>query len=485
MFGAATAAYQIEGAWDADGKGESIWDRLTHTGPKIIEDKTNGDIAADSYRKYKRDVEMVREMSLDTYRFSISWPRILPTGMPNDINPAGIAYYNNLINELLKYNITPMVTLYHWDLPQKLQDLGGFANPLISDWFADYARIVFQTFGDRVKHFITFNEPPQICQTSDMMSSFNTSEGREQFVNATNIVNYLCAKNLLVAHGNAYRIYDKEFRAKQGGQCGFTINIDWYGAHSNSSEDQKAAEMAWQGDWGLYTEPILSALGGFPKEFAERVAKKSAEQGFTRSRLPEFTEEEKTFLRGSADFLGVNHYSGVLVSATVNKKHNHVPSKADDVDVGIIIPKEWQRSADNETTLCPNSLYNVLYQLQSRYNNPIPIYITETGWATTEESKLDDDDRVKYYRAQLEDVLDALDAGVNLKGFIAWSLMDNFEWIRGYTLRFGLYHIDFQDPARTRTPKKSAFVYKHIVNNRYIDHTYQPESMTMTIDPGH
>ncbi|CAD0205434.1 unnamed protein product [Chrysodeixis includens] len=307
----------------------------------------------------------------------------------------------------------------------------------------------------------------------------------EQFDNSANIVNYLCAKNLLVAHGHAYHIYDKEFRAKQGGQCGFTINIDWYGAHTNSSEDEKATEMAWQGDWGLYTEPILSAEGGFPKEFAERVAKKSAEQGFTRSRLPEFTEEEKALVRGSADFLGVNHYSGVLVSATVNKKLNPVPSMADDTDVGVVIPEEWPRSADIVTALCPNCLYKVLIQLQSRYNNPIPIYITETGWATTEESKLDDDDRVTYYRAQLEDVLDALDAGVNLKGFIAWSLMDNFEWIRGYTLRFGLYYIDFQDPARTRIPKKSAFVYKHIVNNRYIDHTYQPDSMTMAIDPGH
>ncbi|CAD0205436.1 unnamed protein product [Chrysodeixis includens] len=484
MFGAATSAYQIEGAWDVDGKGESIWDRMTHMSPGFIEDKSNGDIAADSYHNYKRDVQMLREMSLDTYRFSISWPRILPTGMPNDINPAGIAFYKNFINELLKYKITPMVTLYHWDLPQKLQELGGFANPLISDWFADYARIVFQNFGDRVKHFITFNEPRETCIVSNMFSSFNGSAGPEPFNKSTNIVNYLCAKHLAVANAKAYHIYDKEFRATQKGQCGITVSVDWYGAHTNSPEDKNAAELKRQGEWGIFANPIFSTDGGFPKELSDRIAKKSAQQGYTKSRLPEFTEEEKALVKGSADFLGVNHYTGFLVSATVNKLENHVPSLADDIDVGLIVPQEWPKSGADWLTLTPNSLYNILHQLKAKYNNPV-FYITENGWPTTAEFNLNDDDRITYYRAALENVLDALDDGVNLKGYMAWSLMDNFEWLGGYTQRFGLYYIDFQDPARTRIPKKSAFVYKHIVNNRYLDHTYQPESMTMTIDPGH
>ncbi|CAD0205437.1 unnamed protein product [Chrysodeixis includens] len=462
-----------------------MWDRITHLHPSFVQNSHNADIAADSYHNYKRDVEMLREMSLDTYRFSISWPRILPTGMPNDINPAGIAYYNNLINELLKYNITPMVTLYHWDLPIKLFELGGFANPLITDWFEDYARIVFQNFGDRVKHFITFNEPREVCVLSDVMSMSIGAIEHSKLDEINDIVNYLCAKNLVLAHAKAYYLYEREFKPTQGGQCGITISVPWFEPHTDTPEDELAAELKRQGEWGLYAHPIFSSEGGFPKELSERIAKKSAEQGYTRSRLPEFTEEEKAFIKGSADFFGVNHYTTYLVSASVNKLDNNpIPSLADDIDVGLVDPEGWPQSDIGWLTLAPNSLHNALTHLNTKYNSPV-FYITENGWSSFPETDLNDVDRVNYYRASLENVLDILDDGINLKGYMAWSLMDNFEWMHGYTQCFGLYHVDFQDPARTRTPKKSAFVYKHIVNNRYVDPTYQPESMTMTIDPGH
>lgn len=209
------------------GKSPSIWDNLTHSYPYATEDLQNADVANDSYKKYKRDVEMIRELGLDVYRFSLSWTRILPTGFPNAINQAGIDYYNKLINEMLKYNIQPVVTLYHWDLPQKLQDLGGWANPYIVDWFTDYSRIAFQQFGDRVKYWITINEPREICYA-----------GYGEYMMAPRIdikgyAEYLCAKNVLMSHAKTYHLYDKEFRPTQGGIIGITINAAWFEAETN------------------------------------------------------------------------------------------------------------------------------------------------------------------------------------------------------------------------------------------------------------
>ncbi|PZC77129.1 hypothetical protein B5X24_HaOG203683 [Helicoverpa armigera] len=478
LFGTATAAYQVEGAWNKDGKGENIWDHMTHTNPTVIRDQSNGDIAADSYHNYKRDIEMMRELGLDAYRFSMSWTRILPTGMANEVNPAGIEFYNHFINEMLKYNITPLVTLYHWDMPQKLQELGGLANPLFTGWFEDYARVVFENFGDRVKMFITFNEPREICYQG------YGADLKAPILNSTAVGTYLCAKNLVMAHARAYHLYDKEFRATQGGQCGITISVNWFGPVTDSAEDAVAAEIKKQGEWGLYAHPIFSTEGGFPKELSQKIAEKSAAQGYRRSRLPEFTEEEKAFVRGASDFFGVNHYTAKLISATKFKKPVPVPSFLDDMDVGEFIPDRWMAAASEWLKLAPNSLYNALTYLKEKYNNPV-FYITENGWSTFKDRGLHDYDRIIYYRASMESVLKCLDDGVNLKGYMAWSLMDNFEWMQGYVERFGLYQVDFSDPARTRTPRKSAFVYKHIVKHRYVDYEYLPESMTMTIDDGH
>ncbi|CAG4967222.1 unnamed protein product [Parnassius apollo] len=478
VFGAATASYQIEGGWNADDKSESIWDHMTHNKPTVIKDQSNGDIAADTYNNYKRDVEMMRELGLDAYRFSLSWSRILPNGLANKVSEAGVAFYNNYIDEMIKYGITPMVTLYHWDLPQKLQELGGFVNPLFPEWYEDYARVVYEQFGDRVKHWITFNEPREICY-----EGYDTTTKAPQ-LNATGIGAYLCAKNLVMAHARAYYAYKNDFAPSQGGVCGITISVAWFEPKTDSEEDQFAAEIKRQGEWGLYAEPIFSKDGGFPKELSEIVAQKSIEQGYPRSRMPEFTDEEKAFVKGAADFFGVNHYTTVLISATENLNEHVVPSLSDDVGTGNYVPDDWPKSASSWLYQAPNSIHNALTHLKNKYNNPV-IYITENGWSTSPDAGLVDDDRIRYYRAALESVLDALDAGVNLRGYMAWSLMDNFEWMEGYTERFGLYQVDFEDPARTRTPRKSAFVYKQIVKTRVIDHEYEPSSMTMTIDEGH
>ncbi|XP_053601049.1 myrosinase 1-like [Plodia interpunctella] len=477
LFGTATASYQIEGGWNADDKGESIWDYMTHNHPHVIKDSSNGDIAADSYNNYKRDVEMMRELGLDAYRFSVAWSRILPDGFSNRVSEAGVAFYNKYIDEMLKYGITPMVTLYHWDLPQKLQDLGGFANPLFPEWFEEYARVVYESFGDRVKHWITFNEPREICYEGYGAAT------KAPILNATGIGNYLCAKYLVLAHARAYHLYNNQYKASQGGECGITISVNWFESLTDSEEDEFAAEIRRQAEWGQYAEPIFSAQGGFPKEFAERVAQKSAEQGYPWSRMPDFTEEEKQYVRGASDFFGVNHYTAYLISATEHISQYVVPSLMDDAGVGSYVPEEWPQSASSWLTQGPNSILKVLTHLKEKYNDP-KFYITENGWSSPPSSGLLDDDRIRYYRAALENCLDAIDAGVRLQGYMAWSLMDNFEWMEGLTERFGLYQVDFEDPARPRTPRKSAFVYKQIIKTRVIDHSYEPDTMTMTIDDG-
>lgn len=223
-------------------KGENVWDYITHNNPNYIVDQTNGDVAADSYHNYKRDVEMMRELGLDAYRFSFAWSRILPEGFNNYVSKSGIAFYDNYINEMIKYNITPMATLYHWDLPQKIQDLGGFANPLFSDWFEDYARVVFEHFGDRIKKWLTFNEPREIC-----FEGYG-SHTKAPAVNITDVGTYICAKNLVIAHAKAYRAYNRDYKPVQNGECGITISVNWFGPLTNSTEDQFAAEMRRQAE---------------------------------------------------------------------------------------------------------------------------------------------------------------------------------------------------------------------------------------------
>lgn len=216
------------------GRTPSIWDHATHTNPCVIKDCSNGDIADDSYHQVERDVQMMRELGLDFYRFSLSWSRILPSSFPDKINQAGVDYYNRLIDEMLKYNIMPMVTLYHWDLPQKLQEMGGWTNPAIVDWFGDYARTVFTLFGDRVKYFITMNEPYQICYQG------YGDVAKAPMLNIKGVAEYMCAKNLLLAHAKAYHIYDQEFR-KDGGVIFIAFSAQWYEPASASEADTIAA----------------------------------------------------------------------------------------------------------------------------------------------------------------------------------------------------------------------------------------------------
>ncbi|XP_072935471.1 myrosinase 1-like isoform X2 [Epargyreus clarus] len=451
-----------------DGKGLSIWDVATHMEPSPIIDASTGDVAADSYHLYKRDVEMMKELGLHFYRFSVSWTRILPNGFSNQINQAGLDYYNRLIDEMLKNNIMPFLTIYHWDLPHKLQQLGGWANPNIVDWFTNYAKVLFDNFGDRVKMWITINEPKQICYEG------YGSTSKAPMLNYTGVAEYLCSKNVLLAHANVYKLYDEKYRETQNGSIGISISCTWMHPVSDSYDDHQAALDARQFDWGQYAHPIFSKDGDYPKELKLNIGLKSAEQGYRKSRLPLLSTKEVALIHGSSDFFGVNTYTTKLAYRDPSVDGMYpIPSYMDDMSAILIKDDSWPQAQSTWLQEVPWGFYNLLIDIKRRYNNP-KVYITENGWSTS--GGLVDEDRVRYYRNYLNALLDAVENGCNIKGYTAWSLMDNFEWMRGYTERFGLYEVDFSSPQRTRTPRMSALVYKEIIRTNTLDPTYEPEN---------
>nr|CAD7570538.1 unnamed protein product [Timema californicum] len=419
LFGAATAAYQVEGAWNESGKGESIWDRLAHQHPEWMT-SGNGDVADDSYHKYKEDVQALVNISAKVYRFSISWPRIMPTGDITSLNQAGIDHYNNVINELLDNDIQPLVTMYHWDLPQHLQDLGGWVNPILVEYFEDYARVLFTEFGDRVKWWLTFNEPLVFSYGYSIAAAFAPS------VDAPGVGNYLASATILKAHARAYHLYDDEFRAKQNGRVSITLNCDWSAPKTDSDEDKAAALRANQFTLGIYAHPIYSAEGDYPAIIKEQVMNLSLAEGRTRSRLPELGEKWVNYIRGTHDFFGLNHYSTSLVSPSTNGTTLFGLSDAQ------ILEETDPNWLVNGTTMVPWGLRALLNWVKEEYNNP-PVFITENGLGQASK-ELQDNNRITYYKLYLNEVLNAMNEdNCTVIGYTAWSLIDTLEWSAGYS----------------------------------------------------
>ncbi|KAJ8963365.1 hypothetical protein NQ318_018838 [Aromia moschata] len=455
MFGTATAAYQVEGAWNEDGKGENIWDNYTHAHPDLVADHTNGDVACDSYHKYKEDVALLKDLGVQHYRLSISWSRVAPTGQASLVNQPGLTYYRNLLQELRDNNIEPMVTLYHWDLPQALQDQGGWLNDSIVDRFGDYARLAFDIFGDNVQYWFTFNEPKQTCLLGYEYGAMAPG------IKEPGISSYKCVHNVLRAHAKAWHIYDEEFRATQNGKLGIVIDSNWFEPGSDSEEDQTAAETKRQFVFGWFANAIFN--GDYPEVMKTRIAERSAKEGFSASRLPEFTDEEIAYIKGTHDFLGVNFYTSSLVNATSEPA---IDTPSWDKDGGVLeyVSPDWPSSASSWLKVTPWGIRKQLNWVSQTYGSP-DIVITENG-VSEDGSSLNDTIRVDYYRDYLSNLRDAIDDGVKVFGYTAWSLMDNFEWMQGYSEKFGLYSVDFTDPDRPRTPKASVEYFKKIISTR-------------------
>ncbi|XP_065224083.1 myrosinase 1-like [Planococcus citri] len=463
LFATATSAYQVEGAWNEDGKGENMWDRLIHSKPDKIKNQDTADVACDSYHLYKEDVKLVKDAGFDIYRFSISWTRILPNGEITSINQKGINYYHNLIDELLKNDIQPMVTMYHWDLPQKLQDIGGWVNPLIVDYMEDYADLLFQLYGDKVKWWITINEP------------FRVGEGYEKdrwapAINSESSKMYNVMHNTLRAHGRIFRLYDEKYRSKQNGKLSLCVDSHHYEGKTKSKEDIDAANRAYQFQLDIFTHPIYSKEGGYPKIVREMVDEISRREGRKRSKLPTFTEDEIQSLKGANDFFSFNHYSTKLCTTKYLPNSNELLRPTgifyDDMNVKHSDDPQWPSSKLFWLKVVPYGLREILRYIKNTCNNP-PVFIAENGYC--DDGELDDKERVFYYREYLKEVLNAMNNyQCDVIGYTAFSLLDNFEWSSGYDPKFGIVHVDFNDEKRKRTPKSSYNFLKRLIKNRTI-----------------
>lgn len=453
LFGAATAAYQIEGAWNEDGKGPSMWDTWLHDA-----NRANGDVACDSYHKWKEDIDNAKQLGLNFYRFSISWPRILPNGTLWNINQKGIDYYLNLIKGLKADGIEPLVTLYHWDMPQHINELGGFLNPQFVDYFEDFVRLCYKVYGPYVKYWITINEPLSICKGG--YGSNEVAPGLN--LNADGA--YQCSYTLLKAHARAYRIYQNEFRSTYNGLVSIVLNTNWFEPETDSAEDLDARERALQFSFGWFANPVF--LGDWPQVMIDRIANRSKLEGLPRSRLPEFTKEEIDYINGTFDFLAFNTYKVWTV------KNVEVPISYPDnqFDAGLV---------QNTLYYYPEGFRKLLNYINGRYR-PESIFITENGNLTGDY--LDDQDRITYLHDYMSNMLDAiLEDRINIRGYTVWTLMDNFEW-GTYDSRFGLIRVDFNDPNRTRTWKQSAKWYQNVIATKSLDDSIKFKSLGHTLD---
>jgi len=450
VWGAATAAYQIEGGWDEDGKGENIWDVFTRVEGNI-KDGSSGQVACDSYHKYPEDVELLKQLGVTSYRFSISWSRVIPKGI-GEPNPLGIAYYNELINHLIAGGIEPAVTLYHWDLPQALEDQGGWLSEDIQFWFEAYADLCFREFGDRVKVWITLNEPRVTSLSGYGTGSFAPG------VSGIGTTSYISAHNQILAHARAYRLYYNSYSEIQGGKVGISLNIHWAEPQDpNNPEHLAASDRVVQFALGWFAQPIF-VDGKYPSVMREKVDMKSQAQGFAESRLPHFTESESLMVANTSDFLGINFYTSEMVYP-VDEGTEEVSYHKDD-DAELYQDDSWFKASWNAVT--PWGLRSTMNWIKAHYPG-VDVYITENG-VSDRLSNLDDLQRIYYYKHYTNQLLKSiLLDGVPVRGYYAWSLLDNFEWASGYTEKFGLTRVDFTDPNRTRTPKQSFKYFSKLI----------------------
>jgi beta-glucosidase len=430
LWGAATSAYQIEGSPLADGAGPSIWQRFAHTPGRIHNDDT-GDVACDHYRRYRDDLGLMRELGLKAYRFSVSWSRVMPSGR-GAVNPAGLDFYERLVDGLLERGIEPMLTLYHWDLPAALDDRGGWLNPDIAHWFAEYAQTMFRRLDGRVKLWATLNEP-WVVTDCGYLHGVHAPGHRSAFEAP------IASHHLLRAHGAAVRAY----RAEGNHRIGLVVNLEPKHPASQSADDRAATARADAYMNRQYLDAVF--FGTYPAEL---------EQIFGAA-WPAWPEEDFALIREPIDFLGVNYYTRSVT------RHDAAawPLAA--------APVRQKRATCTETgwEMYPQGLTDVLVWVKDRYGNP-PVYVTENGAAFYDPpvvagGTLADPLRVDYLRRHLHAVRAALAAACNVQGYFAWSLLDNLEWALGFSKRFGLVHVDFE--TQRRTPKASARFYARVI----------------------
>jgi beta-glucosidase len=439
LWGSATSAYQIEGSPLADGAGPSIWQRFAHT-PGMMASGDTGDVACDHYNRMESDVALMRELGMQAYRFSVSWSRVLPHGK-GAINAKGLDFYSRLVDTLLANGITPLLTLYHWDLPAALDDRGGWLNPDIAMWFAEYAQVMARKLDDRVKFWATLNEPWVVTDGGYLHGAL--APGHRSKYEAP-----IASHHLMRAHGAAVQAY----RANGRNKIGLVVNLEPKYAASQSAEDLAAVKRADAYMNRQYLDPAY--FGRYPEELKEIFG----------DAWPEWPDEDFALIRQPTDFLGVNYYT----RSVTRHEPNNYPLKVAPV-------RQHATYSETGWEVFPQGLTDTLLWVKERYGNP-PVYITENGSAfydppVAENGVIDDPLRVDYQRKHLRAVHAAIAQGCDVRGYMAWSLLDNLEWSLGFSKRFGIVHVDFA--TQKRTPKASARHYAKVIatNGACLDQT--------------
>jgi beta-glucosidase len=445
LWGMATSAYQVEGAWNADGKGESIWDREAHT-PGKIRDGSNGDVACDQYHRYREDVAIMKRLNMKSYRFSTSWPRILPEGT-GKVNQKGLDYYSHLVDALLEAGIRPFCTLYHWDLPQALEDCGGWPNRDLAGYYADFAAILAKNLGDRLTVWAPFNMPVTFTyhgygNGSDPPHKANI----DQFLKAAHTVN--------LAQGMAFRaIKAASSKATVGSAYGMEPIYP-----KTSGEADRAAAARYHAAHNLYfIEPAFR--GAYPKAFI----------GETPYEAMGFKPGDEKIMKVPLDWVGVHYYLRLIASDASNGAKPDLSSHDPFAQIRIELDNEGPKT-DGGLEMWPRGLYDLMMQLSRDYNQPI-IEVTETGGVFMEQpdanGRVADQRRIEFYRQHLAELARAMADGARVRAYHAWSLLDNFEWGDGYTRRYGLTYVDFA--TRKRTIKDSGYWYGRVAAASHLD----------------
>ncbi|XP_010259408.1 PREDICTED: beta-glucosidase 40-like [Nelumbo nucifera] len=467
VFGTASSAYQYEGAVEEDGRGKTVWDTFAHSFGKIA-DFSNADVAVDQYHRFNEDIQLMKDMGMDVYRFSIAWSRIFPNGS-GEINQAGVDHYNNLINALLAKGIEPYITLYHWDLPQALADkYKGWLDPQIIKDFTVYAETCFQKFGDRVKHWITFNEPHTFAiQGYDvgLQAPGRCSILLRLFCRAGNSATepYIVGHHVLLSHATVADIYRKKYKQKQHGSVGIAFDVMWFEPMTDSAKDIEAAQRAQDFQFGWFMEPLF--YGEYPSSMRSRVG----------SRLPIFSKAEAALVKGSLDFVGINHYTTYYAKDNSTNIVGFVLNDSLADSGAITLPwKSGKAIGDRASSvwlyIVPEGIRKLMNYIKIKYGNPTVI-ITENGMDDANnplisiKDALKDEKRIKYHNDYLTNLLASIkEDGCNVKGYFVWSLLDNWEWTAGYKSRFGVYFVDYKDNLK-RYPKDSVQWFKSFLTS--------------------
>ncbi|XP_008792724.2 beta-glucosidase 6 isoform X2 [Phoenix dactylifera] len=466
-FGTASSSYQYEGAVKEDGRGPTVWDNFAHSFGKVI-DFSNADVAVDQYHRFEEDVQLMSDMGMDAYRFSIAWSRIFPNGT-GEVNQAGIDHYNKLINALLAKGIEPYVTLYHWDLPLALHDkYNGWLDRQIIKDYANYVETCFREFGDRVKYWITFNEPHTFAiQGYDvgLQAPGRCSILLRLFCRAGNSATepYVVAHNVLIAHATVAEIYKTKYKATQHGIIGIAFDVMWFIPMTNSREDIDATQRAQDFQFGWFMDPLF--FGDYPSSMRTRVG----------NRLPKFSTAEAALIKGSLDFVGINHYTTYYAKHNSTNLINIILNDTLADSGAITLPfKNLKPIGDKASSIwlyiVPQGFRSLMNYIKQKYGNP-PVIITENGmddpnnpFISTKDA-LKDDKRIKYHTDYLSNLSAAIrEDGCDVRGYFVWSLLDNWEWAAGYTSRFGLYFVDYKDNLK-RYPKNSVQWFQNLLKS--------------------